>query len=311
MSGVSLDFADVKKNNPLRVLILGHGEMGRAMEYLLHSRHTLTIWERHPAPGLPPVELESAAAQQDIILFCLPANPHFDLASRLRVHRRPDSLYVSIAKGLDDQGRTAARALAQALGPEAAIAVLYGPMISEEIRGARPAFAQAGAAQTESFDRLRELFAGTPLYLEHSIDIEGISWSAVLKNVYAILFGVADELELGDNMRGYLATTAMHELERIVAGLGGSAGAAHRLAGLGDLITTATSKGSHHHELGRRLARGETGALTGEGVHTLKMVRAHRLFDSRRYPLFDLVGQLLDRPATARQLIKNFLGQLA
>ena len=297
--------------NKYKVLILGHGEMGRAMEYLLQPRHTLTLWERRPAPGNPPVVLESAAAQQDVILFCLPANPHFDLATRLRAHRRRDGLCVSIAKGLDDQGRTAARALAQALGPEAPIAVLYGPMISEEIRAGRPAFAQAGAARAETFARLRDLFAGTALYLEHSTDIEGISWSAVLKNVYAILFGVADELGLGDNMRGYLATAAMHELERIVAGLGGAAGAAHRLAGLGDLITTATSKGSRHHELGRLLVRGETGALEGEGVHALKMVRAHRLFDSRHYALFDLIGQLLDKPATARDLMKNFLERLA
>ena len=295
----------------LRVLVLGHGEMGRAMEHLLHERHALTIWERHPAPTVPPVALESAAARQDIILFCLPANPHFELAGRLRAGLRPDTVCVSIAKGLDDQGWTAARALAQALGPQVAIAVLYGPMISEEIRAGRPAFAQAGTARVESFARLRRLFAGTALYLEHSTDIEGISWAAVLKTVYAILFGVADGLELGDNMRGYLATAAMHELERIVAGLGAAAGAAHRLAGLGDLITTATSKGSHHHELGRQLARGETGALEGEGVHTLKMVRAHRLFDMRPHPLFDLAGRLLDKPAATRELMKNFLEQLA
>ena len=281
------------------------------MEYLLHSRHALTIWQRHPAPNLPPVVLESATVQQDIILFCLPAQPHFELATRLRARLRPDTLCVSVAKGLDDQGRTAARALAQALGPEAPIAVLYGPMIAEEIRAGRPAFAQAGTARAESFDRLRDLFAGTSLYLEHSTDLEGISWVAVLKNVYAILFGVADELGLGDNMRGYLATAAMHELERIVAGLGGSAGAAHRLAGLGDLITTATSKGSHHHELGRLLVRGETAALEGEGVHTLKTVRAQRLFDPRPHPLFDLVGRLLDKPSAARELTKNFLEQLA
>ncbi len=297
----------VKINNPFRVLILGHGEMGRAMEYLLHDRHTLTIWERRPASGVPPIDLEFVAGLQDVILFCLPANPHFDLASRLRAHRRRDCLCVSIAKGLDDHGRTAARALAQTLGPEAPIAVLYGPMIAEEIRARRPAFAQAGAALDASFARLRELFAGTPLYLEHTTDIEGISWSAVLKNVYAILFGVADELGLGDNMRGYLAATVMDELDRVVTGLGGSAGAAHRLAGLGDLITTATSKGSHHHELGRLLVRGETGALLGEGVHTLKMVHAHRLFDPRRHALFDLIGRLLAEPATARAQMKNFL----
>jgi glycerol-3-phosphate dehydrogenase (NAD(P)+) len=301
----------VKNSNNFKVLILGHGEMGRAMEHLLHERHALAIWERRPAPNVPPVALESVAVQQDIILFCLPAIPHFELATRLRACLRPGTVCVSIAKGLDDQGRTAARALAQALGPQAAIAVLYGPMISEEIRAGRPAFAQAGTARAESFARLRQLFAGTSLYLEHSTDIEGISWSAVLKNAYAILFGVADELGLGDNMRGYLATAAMHELERIVAGLGGSAGAAHRLAGLGDLITTATSKGSHHHELGRRLARGETATLEGEGVHTLKMVRAHRLFDPRPHPLFDLVGRLLDKPSATRELMKNFLEQLA
>lgn len=291
-----------------RILILGHGEMGRAMEYLLHTRHALSVWERHPR-GSPPVDLESAAAGQDFILFCLPAIPHFELATRLRTHLRRDCLCVSIAKGLDDQGRTAARALTQALGPEGLFAVLYGPMISEEIRAGRPAFAQAGAAEAGTFARLTEVFAGTPLYLEHSTDIEGISWAAVLKNVYAILFGVADELGLGDNMRGYLAAEAMAELERIITGLGGAAGAAHRLAGLGDLITTATSKGSHHHELGRRLARGEAGPLQGEGVHTLKMVHTHRLFDPCRHPLFRLIGNLLGEPAAARALMKNFLAQ--
>ena len=298
-------------NNKYQVLILGHGEMGRAMEYLLRDRHALTIWERHPKAGVPPIELENAAGQSDIILFCLPASPHFDLAGRLGPHRRPDSLCVTIAKGLDDQGRTAARALTEALGPQAPIAVLYGPMISEEIRAGRPAFAQAGVARAEDFTRLRTLFAGAPLYLEYSGDIAGLSWSAVLKNVYAILFGVADELCLGDNMRGYLAAAAMGEMERIVTGLGGTAGAARRLAGLGDLITTATSKGSHHHELGRQLARGETAALEGEGVHTLKTVRRHRLFDPRLHPLFELTGRLLDEPAATRELMKKFFEGLA
>ncbi|MCR4302376.1 MAG: hypothetical protein NUV51_12250 [Sulfuricaulis sp.] len=289
-----------------KILILGHGEIGRAMEHLLQSRHTLTIWERHPR-AIPAVDLESATGRQDVIFFCLPASPHFDLATRLQKHLRLDCLCISIAKGLDDEGRTAARALALALGPKAPIAVLYGPMISEEIRAGRPAFAQAGTANAGTYARLLDLFAGTSLYLDHTTDIEGISWAAVLKNVYAILFGVADELALGDNMRGYLAVETMAELERIVTGLGGSAGAAQRLAGLGDLIATATSKGSHHHDLGRLLVRGETSALQGEGVHTLKMVHSHRLFDPRHYPLFNLVGKLLAEPATTRSQMKNFL----
>ena len=295
--------------NSFRVLILGHGEMGRAMEYLLRRRHRLTVWERHPKPGTPAVVLDAVAAEQDFILFCLPASPHFELANRLQPRLRRDGVCLSVAKGLDEHGRTAALALEGALGPAAVFGVLYGPMISEEIRDGRPAFAQAGTKHADTYGRVRELFAGTSLYLEHSTDIAGISWSAVLKNVYAMLFGVADEMELGDNTRGYLAVAAVNELERLVAGLGGLPESPRRLAGLGDLITTATSAGSHHHEVGRRLARGQE-ALTGEGVHTLEMVHAHGLFDSRGYPLFDLIGRMLAEPATARAQMQNFLNRL-
>ena len=293
-------------NNSYKVLILGHGEMGHAMEQLL-ARHRLTVWERRPKAGAAPVVLEAVAGQQDFVLFCVPGVPHFDLATRLRPHLGRGTLCVSIAKGLDERGRTAAQALNYALGSDDGFAVLYGPMISEEIRAGRPAFAQAGATRHETYERIRALYAGTILRLEHSTDIAGLSWSAVLKNAYAMLFGVADELQLGDNVRGYLAVTALDELSRIVAGLGGRADTARGLAGLGDLVTTATSAGSRHHELGRRLARGQAAASEAEGVHTLKMVRVHGLFDIRRYPLFHLVERLLAEPAAARATIEEFL----
>lgn len=283
--------------------------MGRAMEYLLRPHHRLTLWQRHPKPGSPAVALDAVAAEQDFILFCLPASPHFELASRLQPYLRHDGVCLSVAKGLDEHGRTAAQALEEALGPATAFSVLYGPMISEEIRDGRPAFAQAGTTHADTYARVRQLFAGSSLYIERCTDIPGISWSAVLKNVYAILFGVADEMILGDNTRGYLAVAAVAELESIVTGLGGQPETPRRLAGLGDLITTATSAGSHHHEVGRRLARGQE-ALTGEGVHTLEMVHAHGLFDTRRYPLFDLIGRLLAEPAAAQVQMQNFLDRL-
>jgi glycerol-3-phosphate dehydrogenase (NAD(P)+) len=294
---------------PFRVLILGHGEMGQAMEYLLQPRQRLSVWERRPKSGQP-LDLEAVAGNQDFIIFCLPAIPHFDLATRLRPSLSPNCLCLSIAKGLDNEGRTAAAALAQALGPGLSVGVLYGPMISEVIRADRPAFAQVGATHTNIYDRVRQLFESTTLALEYTPDITGISWSAVLKNVYAIVFGAADEMALGDNLRGYLTVAAVRELGEIVTTLGGSSAAARGLAGLGDLITTATSAGSHHHELGRRLARGQLDAIQGEGVHTLETVRARKLIDYRSYPVFHLIGRLLAEPEQAKALMENFLDHL-
>ncbi len=292
-----------------RILILGHGEMGQAMEYWLRPRHEVAIWQRRPAHGAP-LDLVSAAAGADIVLFCVPAAAHAELAARLKPGLRRESLCVSIAKGLDDAGRTAAQVFHEVLGEDCPYGVLYGPMISEEIRAGHPAFAEFASRHPGAFERIRDVFAGVPLALHPAGDVFGASWCAVLKNAYAILFGVADGLKLGDNVRGYLAVQAVREIEAIVTALGGSAATPWSLAGLGDLITTATSPGSHHHALGLKLARGETAAIEGEGVHSLKTIYARRPFQLEPYPLLRLVHDTLVMPARAGELVQSHLDRL-
>ena len=204
-----------------KVLVLGHGEMGQAMEYLIKDQSQLDIWERHPKDKTHPVVLEDAASQADIILFCLPVNPHREMAKMIAPHLKKSCLCLSIAKGLDETGLSAAQIFSEVLTDNQPYALLYGPMISEEIRAGHEAFAQLGCADIESYNKVSALFHGTNLYIEHSSDISGISWSVILKNVYALVFGMADELQLGDNMRGYLAVAALREQEQIVCKTGG------------------------------------------------------------------------------------------
>ena len=120
-------------------------------------------------------------------------------------------------------------------------------MISEEMRAGKPCFAELAASDEEGLQKTMALFHASGLHIQASADRTGIAWSAILKNVYAILFGIADELQLGDNMRGHLAVSALAEIGAMVRDLGGQAATVYRWAGLGDLITTATSAGSHHH----------------------------------------------------------------
>jgi glycerol-3-phosphate dehydrogenase (NAD(P)+) len=107
-------------------------------------------------------------------------------------------------------------------------------------------------------------------------------------------------------MRGFLMATSLGELDAIVRVMGGNAGSSYGLAGLGDLVTTATSVDSHHHELGRRLARGEAENISGEGVHTLEMIEQHGLFEWRSYPLFSLIKSLVSQPQSVESEILEF-----
>ena len=292
------------------VLILGYGEMGHAMQVLLDGRHDLLIWDKFPSTGMNSVVLDDAAPQADLILFCLPVNPHREVAEMIVPLLKPGCICISIAKGLDEDGQTAAQAFASVFGAvEINYALLYGPMISEELRDGRFGFAQLACSATSAIPRVQYLFSGSALLIAPCDDIQGISWSVILKNVYAMVFGMADELGLGNNMRGFLMSTALNELDAIVRIMGGAAGSSYNLAGLGDLVTTATSPDSHHHELGRRLARGETDNIKGEGVHTLQMVAQHNLFEWRNYPLFCLIKDLLTEPQSVERDLLEFAKQ--
>jgi len=291
----------------MHVLILGYGEMGHAMETLLAPRHEISIWEKYPQPGFRSVRLEEAAPLADIIVFCLPVNPHREVLKRIEPALKPGGLPLSIAKGLDESGRTACGIFDSVLGDRSRYALLYGPMIAEELRAGRAGFAQAGCQTKALFERVEDLFYGSRLYLSHSTDLTGLSWSVVLKNVYAIAFGVADGLNMGDNVRGFLVVEALRELERIVVDMGGEAATARALAGLGDLVTTATSTGSHHRALGTRLARGDTEDISGEGVHTLAMLATHELIDIENYPLMSAVREIIRQPAAARERLARYV----
>ena len=118
-----------------RVLILGYGEMGHAMEHLLSARHDVRIWDMGAVVKGNHTTLEDEVAEAQVILFCLPVNPHREIAGRIAPYLAKDSLCLTIAKGLDESGQTAARIFGDVFGDRHHYGVVYGPMISEETQG--------------------------------------------------------------------------------------------------------------------------------------------------------------------------------
>ena len=293
-----------------RVLILGHGRMGHAMEHLLGARHDVRIWDVDGVIRGSHATLEEEVAEAQVILFCLPVNPHSDIASRIEPHLAQDSLSLTIAKGLDESGRTAAQVFENVFTRGHRYGVMYGPMIAEELSADQHGFGDVVLSDPADMAVIESLFRGSTLVCLQAADMHGRSWSVILKNVYAILFGVADALQLGKNMRGHLMVAAMAELSGIVQSFGGQAHTPYSYAGLGDLMTTGTSEDSHHHTLGRKLVEGEWSEISGEGVHTLQMVEKYRLFDWRGYPLFALARDILAAPETLHGRVENYLKEL-
>lgn len=299
-----------------RILILGRGAMGTVFRKLLGDGHEIHTWHRD-LEAVGEAALESMARNRDLVIFALPAQPHHRLAARLAACMDKTTVCLSIAKGVDEQARTPAEIFAAALGAERHWGLIYGPMIARDLSEGRVGFAVL-AGNSERARSMAGLFAATPLYLEVDDDITGAAWSVVLKNVFVPLLGAADALKMGDNIRGFFIYEAVHELETIMTDLGGRPETARGPAGMGDLITSATSPFSHHRAIGADLAAGRSDKIAAggehirsEGVHTARRVREHGTVRPGRYPLFDLAcdfltGPLDLQPALARYLDRRF-----
>ena len=76
----------------MQVLVLGHGEMGHAMEFLLKDRCQLAIWDRQATEDFEPVDLESACRVADLVIICLPVNPHHQILQSIKHWLKADSI---------------------------------------------------------------------------------------------------------------------------------------------------------------------------------------------------------------------------
>ncbi len=300
--------------DPMRILILGNGAMGMMFSGLLGTVYAPEIWCREMEDEAP-AALERMAANRDLILFALPAQPHGALGARLAPVLSERTVCLSIAKGVDEKGRTPVEIFNQTFGPDRHWGVIYGPMIARDLRAGKAGFGVL-AGNSERARSMVGVFADTVLYLDADDDLIGAAWSVVFKNVYVPLLGAADALELGDNVRGFFIFEAVHELEAIMRDRGGRPATARGPAGMGDLITSATSRSSHHRTIGAELAFGRSDKIAAggeyirsEGVHTAHRVREHGLVQPGRYPLFDLACDFLTGPMELEAALNTYFEQ--
>jgi len=149
-------------------------------------------------------------------------------------------------------------------------------------------------------ERLQSAVSSRVLRVYTNLDPTGVQIAGALKNVMAIAIGIADSLDMGTNAVAALMTRCLAEMSRLVVAVGGSAGTASGLAGLGDLVLTCTGDLSRNRCVGQRLGRGERleDILSGsrsvaEGVRTTRSARELARASGVEMPIVEEVYRIL------------------
>lgn len=141
--------------------------------------------------------------------------------------------------------------------PSENLLVVSGPCHAEEVALSRPSYLTIGCSDTDHASTFAQYLSGRNTHTIVSDDVQGIEYSAVLKNIYAIAAGIIHGLKMGDNFMAMLVSNATREMARFLETA--APGHSRRICDsvyLGDLLVTAYSNFSRNHNFGSLIGRG-------------------------------------------------------
>jgi len=259
------------------ILIVGAGELGRAIEAVLQSKPavSISVWDKDVSKTQGEMSLSESAPSADFIFLCVPSHALREALGSIAPHVRKETIVFSLSKGIEEQTlKTPAELLGELLTTNARHALLAGPMLAEELAQGMLGIGVVATKDKNVFNHAKALFSGTKLRIEYSDDVSGVALASVLKNIYAVGLGIAHALHLGDNFKGWFTQRAIREMAEIVKLLGGQEETVFGPAGIADVIATGFSHHSHNHRIGSELVESGECSSKSEGIISLPSVRA-------------------------------------
>jgi glycerol-3-phosphate dehydrogenase (NAD(P)+) len=267
-----------------KISIIGGGAWGTALAIALaqSSRpHRLTLWAHSadvvemlsarrvneiylsgfalPADVEVTGSLEKALAGAGIVLGVMPSAHAREIYRAIRPLAGPSSMFVSATKGLEPATHARiSEVIAKEMGLDSSsrIAVLSGPSFALEVAAGHPTAVVLASADAQLASEIQEEFSGPRFRLYTNDDVLGTEIAGAVKNVIAIAAGICTGLELGTNTVAALVTRGLAEMTRLAVAVGGRRETLSGLAGVGDLILTATGELSRNRSVGIELGKG-------------------------------------------------------
>ncbi|MBQ0101115.1 MAG: NAD(P)H-dependent glycerol-3-phosphate dehydrogenase, partial [Lachnospiraceae bacterium] len=140
--------------------------------------------------------------------------------------------------------------------PENRIVALSGPTHAEEVALDMPTTIVSACEDMAAAEEVRRLFDGSCIRAYVNEDVKGVELSGALKNVIALASGIAVGAGFGDNTKAAIITRGLAEIKRLGVAMGCREETFSGLAGIGDLVVTATSMHSRNNKCGMLIGQG-------------------------------------------------------
>ena len=323
-------------NKYKKIAVLGGGSFGTVLANLAASNgHNVSLWVRdsdqalrinsegantiyHPELKLSENilatdSLEEVLKDASMVFIATPSIIFEQIIKRISNLIEDDSYIISCTKGiLGNPFRSLSEIIRGRV--ENTLGVLSGPNLAKEIADKKVAGSVIASSDNELINSVKSVLSSQTFKIYSSDDMQGVEFAGALKNIYAIICGMADSLEVGENALGLILTRSMAEMSRFAVAKGANPMTFLGLAGMGDLVATCTSKLSRNYQLGYNLGKGmkideakENIGQVAEGIRTLEVIKNESIELGIKMPLVESLYNIIYLESSPSALISDLV----
>ncbi|MFT8813303.1 NAD(P)H-dependent glycerol-3-phosphate dehydrogenase [Oenococcus sp.] len=267
-------------------------------------------------------DLAAALNGAEIVLFVVPTVAIREVArevGKLLSLTAPDAFFGHAIKGIEvDSNKRISQMICEEMPllNESDLFFISGPSHAESVIRHAITLVAVASANKGNAQKVQQALSNSFFRVYTNSDLPGSEYAAALKNVLAIAGGILQGLGMADNTQAALITRGLAEMRRLGIALGGQSATFDGLAGLGDLIVTATSANSRNFRAGVALAgnknieqvQKEMGMVI-EGVRTAKAVDQLSKNNKISMPISQSVYKILYENAKIEDVVADLMNR--
>ena len=323
-------------NTSNKVAVLGGGSFGTVLANLAASNgYKVSLWVRDSEQALrinsegantsyhPELKLsENILASENlnevvkdaaVVFIATPSIVFEQIVNRLSQSIEDDAYLISCTKGiLDNPFRLLSEVILSKM--KNSVGVLSGPNLAKEIAENKVAGTVIASDNEELLDVVKSILSSKTFKIFSSNDIKGVELAGSLKNIYAIICGMAESLNVGENAIGLILTRSMAEMSRFSVAKGANPVTFLGLSGMGDLVATCMSNLSRNYQLGLNLGKGMTllqakvqVGQVAEGIRTLEVAHEEAARYGINMPLMESLYNIIYKNSKPETLLDDLI----
>ena len=202
-------------------------------------------------------KIEEVCDAKDILVFAVPSVFVRSTARQANPYIINGQIVVDVAKGIEAETlMTLTEVILDELDADVKIVALSGPTHAEEVAQDMPSCIVSACDDLTVAEIVQGAFMNSCMRVYTNTDVKGVELCGALKNIMALASGMSFGLGYGDNAKAALITRGLAEIARLGEKLGCQRDTFAGLAGMGDLIVTATSMHSRNNRCGYLIGQG-------------------------------------------------------